>query len=92
VASIRSVEQALLVRLQAGAGRSGNAKRLIPHRLEEMVMEVSLCDLSRKKKETNENRFYLKDSPSSRSLFSLLVCGFLLLVAVSSSAQPLQGS
>jgi hypothetical protein len=46
VGSSRAVEKTPLVRLQARAGCSGNAKSLLPQRREEMLVKVSRCDQS----------------------------------------------
>jgi hypothetical protein len=55
----------------AGAGRSGNAKSLLPHRQEEMKTRVSLFNLSERRKNKREESFYLRKSTS------LLVHSFL---------------
>jgi hypothetical protein len=44
VASSRRVEQPPLVRLQVGAGRSGNVKSLLPQQPHEMLVKVSVVE------------------------------------------------
>jgi hypothetical protein len=72
VASSRSVEQTPLVRLQVGAGRSRNAKCRFPHRLEEMLVKVSLSDYQNDERNEREEGSILKIVP----LFSFVFFPF----------------
>jgi hypothetical protein len=64
------VEQAPLVQLRAEAGRSGNAKSLLPQRLEETLMNVSLSDLSERRKTDRGEWCILKIVPPDSFDFS----------------------
>jgi hypothetical protein len=70
VASCRRVEQAPLVLLQAGAGRSGKTKSLLPQQPEEMLVKVSPRALSERSKNQPKRGYILKAGP----LFSFRFC------------------